>query len=147
VHLAVYIPLAIALIPRYSVAGVILSNLAASFSSTLYGVHLLRKEFSLVILTRRNILLLTWLSVPAITSALSMRLLPIDIEVKTVIGVLTYLTTLAIVLPTVLRKEEMIELNNTVKEIKVLNMVAPKIFQILLEISRIQDTIKSKIAK
>ena len=146
VHLAVYILLATALIPRYSVAGVILSNLAASFSSTLYGIHLLCKEFSLVILTKRNILLLTWLSVPAITSALGMRLLPISIEIKTVIGVSTYLTTLAIVLPTALRKEEMIELNNTVKEIKVLNMVAPKIFQILLEISRIQDTIKSKIA-
>ena len=74
IYFVIYAPLAIALIPMYSVIGAIVSNIVASLIATLYGAYILHKEFGLSIIAGRNIAMLILLSIPASTATLFVNL-------------------------------------------------------------------------
>jgi len=144
VNYAIYIPLALLLIPTYRVIGLIVASIIASFSSTLYGIHILRRDFSLEIATKRNIIVLGVLSLPAVLAWLASFLPLSSIVVKFLLGLTMYSISLMLVLPIVVKKSEILELIEITKGIRVLSFIAPKILSIILIISNILSYAKSR---
>jgi len=144
VNQAIYVPLALLLIPEYRVVGLIIANLIAGFSSTLYGLHVVHRDFGLVVLSRRNVMILGALSLPAVAAWLTSFIPFLSIMVRFLLEAAVYLVLLALVLPLILEEPEIIELIELSKSVKLLSFIAPKILSTTLTALSFLNHVKSK---
>jgi len=144
VNQAIYVPLALLLIPEYRVVGLIIANLIAGFSSTLYGLHIVHRDFGLVVLSRRNVMILGALSLPAVAAWLTSFIPFLSIMVRFLLEAAVYLVLLALVLPLILEEPEIIELIELSKSVKLLSFIAPKILSTTLTALSFLNHVKSK---
>lgn len=146
VNYAIYVPLALLLIPTYRVVGLIVASVVAGFSSTLYGLHVVRRDFELELVTKRNLVVLGALSLPAVAAWLAGFLSLSSITVKFLLGVTVYLVSLVLVLPIVIERSEILELIEITKSVELLSFIAPKILLTILVISNLLSYAKSRFS-
>jgi len=146
VNYAIYVPLALLLIPTYRVVGLIVASVVAGFSSTIYGLHVVRRDFELELVTKRNLVVLGALSLPAVAAWLAGFLPLSSITVKFLLGVTVYLASLVLVLPIVIERSEILELIEITKSVELLSFIVPKILSTILVISNLLSYAKSRFS-
>jgi O-antigen/teichoic acid export membrane protein len=146
VNYAIYVPLAIVLIPRYRVVGLIIASIVAGFSSNLYGLHIIRRDFRLEVVVRRNITVVGALSLPAAAAWLTSFLLFSSTIVEFLLGVTVYLVSLTLILPAVIRRSEVLELIEITKSVKPLSFIAPKALSAILAISDLLNSARNRFS-
>ena len=146
VNYAIYVPLALLLIPTYRVVGLIIASIVAGFSSTLYGLHIIRRDFRLEIVARRNVTVLGALSLPAVAAWLTSFLQRSSTVVEFLLGVTVYLASLTLVLPAVIRRSEVLELIEITKNVKLLSFIAPKALSAILAISDLLNYARNRFS-
>ena len=147
VNCFIYVPLALLLIPAYRVVGLIVSGVIAGFFSTLYGLYIIHKDFRLEIATKRNIVILGTLSLPAVAAWLTGFLPLPSIMIKFLLEATLYLALLALVLILVMRKSEILELIDMTRNIKLLGLIIQKLLSVILAISNLLEDTKVKVLR
>jgi putative peptidoglycan lipid II flippase len=146
VNYAIYVPLALLLIPTYRVVGLIIASIVVGFSSTLYGLHIIRRDFRLEIVARRNVTVLGALSLPAVAAWLTSFLSRSSTVVEFLLGITVYLASLTLVLPAVIRRSEVLELIEITKNVKLLSFIAPKALSAILAISDLLNYARNRFS-
>jgi O-antigen/teichoic acid export membrane protein len=144
VNYLIYMPLALILIPIYRVFGLIISSLTAGFISTIYGLYIVQKDLGLSVVSIRNIIILGALSLPGVLAWL-LSLAPINFMIETFLKFVVYMISLIMILPIVIRENEVLELIEITKGIKLINLIAPKILSMILMILGFINRDKSKL--
>jgi O-antigen/teichoic acid export membrane protein len=135
VNYAIYVPLAILLIPTYRIVGLITAGILAGLISTIYGLYILQKDLRLDIVGLRNISVLGALSLPGGLAWL-ISLTPMNILHETLLKFTIYMVSLIMILPIVIKEDEVLELIEIAKSIKLLNHIVPNILSIILVFQR-----------
>jgi O-antigen/teichoic acid export membrane protein len=130
---AIYVPLALLLIPTYRVVGLITASVLAGFISTIYGLYIVQKDLGLNIVGIRNIMILGALSLPGGLAWL-ISLAPMNSLHKMLLGFMVYIVSLIVILPIVIKEDELLELIEIAKGIKLLNYIVPKILSMILRL-------------
>jgi peptidoglycan biosynthesis protein MviN/MurJ (putative lipid II flippase) len=135
VNYAIYVPLAILLIPTYRVVGLITASILAGLISTIYGLYIVQNDLKLDIVGLRNIILLGALSLPGGLAWL-ISLTPMNSLHETLLKFTVYIVSLIMTLPIVIKEDEVLELIEIAKSIKLLNYIVPSILSIILVFQR-----------
>jgi len=122
----------------------IVVSVVAGFSSTIYGLHVVCRDFGLELVTKRNLVVLGALSLPAVAAWLAGFLPLSSITVKFLLGATVYLVSL--VLPIVIERSKIQELIEITKSVELLGFIAPKILSTILIISNLLSCAKSKFS-
>jgi O-antigen/teichoic acid export membrane protein len=146
VNYLVYVSLVLLLIPAYKVIGLIVASVIAGFFSTLYGLYIIRKDFGLEIVSRRSIVILGALSLPAITTWLTNFLPLSSIIIKYILGAIVYLFALILILSITIQRHELLELVEMSRNAKLLSLIVPKILLTILVLSNYLSYVKNRFS-
>lgn len=138
VYQAVFVPLAVALIQPLGVTGLIISLLLGNLASALYGVRLVERDYGIKIVKRDNLLLLVKACIPAVLTFSMLHYIQASITAQLLIRALVYALSLTLIVSRTLRDDEIIELENMTKSVKVLSIVLNPLFKLVLMLNRVK---------
>jgi len=121
-----YVPLALLLIPPYRVFGLIVASIVAGFSSILYGLHIVSRDFRSELVNKHNVIILGAFSIPAVVARLAVTLLTSSTLVRLLLGVSAHLTFLLIMIPLTIGGSEVLELIEIAKRVRLLSFIGPR---------------------